>query len=81
MRNNQPLEYLVCVLGKWSAPQSSCSLWWSPSCVTEAEGPSAGLWFGCKKESGAKRMVTSQVSGKSLGRPPNVGSCLHAGKN
>ena len=26
-------------------------------------------------------MFTSQVSGESLGRPPSVGSWLHAGKN
>ena len=28
-----------------------------------------------------ERMVTSQVSGESLGRPPSVGSWLCAGKN
>ena len=30
---------------------------------------------------GCERVVTSQVSGESLGRPPSVGSWLRAGKN
>ena len=41
------------------------------------------LWGHCAagKKVGCERMVTSQVSGESLGRPPSVGSWLHAGKN
>ena len=33
------------------------------------------------KKVGHERMVMSQVSGKSLGQPPSVGSWLHTGKN